>query len=264
MTIFYNHAFLPAEQVNIAHNDRGLTLGDGVFDTMLAQDGKPVWAREHFARLSYNASVLGIAFTLDFEPAVQELLERNDAGQGRYAVRTTITRGAGGRGLMPPDTVKPTIIMSCTPAPQKTNRAEMIIAQTVRRNEHSPLSQIKSLNYGDNLLALLEAQEKSTEDSILLNSAGNVCCTTTGNIFICENRKIVTPPLDDGILAGITRQKIIERYDVTEESFIPERLFEANAVFMTNSIQGIRPIKRIDHTYFPPDNGIIPENFYAA
>ncbi|MCB9990928.1 MAG: aminotransferase class IV [Rhodospirillales bacterium] len=245
-----NGQFTDTAESVIPVTDRGLTLGDGVFDTMLAQDGKPVWAREHFARLSYNASMLGIDFTLDFEAIAETLLEQNDAAQGRYAVRTTITRGSGARGLMPPDTVKPTIIMGCAPAPQKTNRVELVIAQTVRRNEHSPLSKIKSLNYGDNILALIEARDKGAEDALMLNGAGHVCCATAGNIFVQEQDRLLTPPLDDGVLSGITRQKIIESHDVTEESIAPERLFEADAVFITNSIQGLRQVKRIDHTYF--------------
>ena len=92
--------------------------------------------------------------------------------------------------------------------------------------------------------------DKEAEDAIMLNSAGHVCCATTSNIFVREGEKLFTPPLSDGVLSGITREKIMGRHDVTEESLLPERLFEADAVFLTNSIQGVRPVKRIDHTYF--------------
>lgn len=250
MFIWINGELKDQDLASIPCNDRGFTLGDGVFDTMLANDGVPVWPNEHFARLTYNASVFGIEFTLEFEKTARALLDQNGLTQGRYAIRTTITRGAGARGLNPPEHGKATVLMTAAPAPEKKHRAELVIAETVRRNEFSPLSHVKSLNYGDNILAVAEAREKGAEDAIMLNTAGHVCCATTSNIFIREGDKLLTPPLSDGVLSGITRQKIIDRHPVTEESFKPEKLFEADAVFLTNSIQGVRPVKRIDHTYF--------------
>jgi branched-chain amino acid aminotransferase len=257
MIVFLNGGFRQENECGLPINDRGLTLADGVFDTMLAADGAPVWAREHFARLTYGASVLGIGFTMDFEDTAHELLRQNNFLQGRYAVRTTVTRGAGGRGLAPPDTVKPAILMTAAPAPLQTGRVETIIAETVRRNEHSPLSRIKSLNYGDNIIALREAQSKGAHDAIMLNGAGHVCCATTSNIFTREGEKLFTPPLTDGVLPGIMREKVMSSHDVTEESLAPERLFEADAVFLTNSIAGIRTVKRIDHTYFSKQDEFI-------
>ncbi len=263
MIILHNGAFLQDSEFKISPADRGLTLGDGVFDTMLAQDGAPLWAREHFARLTYNASVLGISFDLDFDNMAQELLRQNGFTSGRHAIRTTVTRGAGARGLAPPESSKPTVLMAAAPAPRKTTRIEAIIAQDVRRNEHSPLSKIKSLNYGDNLLALIEAQKKGAEDALLLNTAGHVCCATTSNIFIREGEKLITPPLSDGVLAGITRTKIISAHNAAEESLTPERLFEADAIFLSNSIQGVRAVKRLDHTYFNKNAPAIPDPLAA-
>ncbi len=250
MIVSLNGEFMETDQARIAPGDRGFTLGDGVFDTMLAVDGAPVWAHEHAARLSYHASVFEIPVTVDIAATAKALLQENKLTAGRAAIRTTVTRGPGVRGLMPPDDPRPTILMSAGPAPAKPHRVEAIIAQTVRRNEHSPLSKIKSLNYGDNLLALMEAQQQDAEDAIMLNTAGLVCCGTIGNIFIREGQILVTPPVDDGVLAGIYREKVISEQGAREETITPERLLEADAVYLTNSIMGAREIKRIDHTYF--------------
>jgi len=126
----------------------------------------------------------------------------------------------------------------------------MIIAETVRRNSFSPLSRIKSLNYGDNLIALMEAKDKGADDAILLNAEGHVCCASTSNIFIVEGHDFITPPLYDGVLNGITRQFILQKYRVREESIHAERLLKSDAAFLTNSLSGIRAIKKIEDTTF--------------
>jgi len=168
--IFFNDAFQHTDNCFVSPSDRGLTLGDGVFDTMLVVDGTPLYPEEHFKRLVQNAGILKIRFTLDFLATAKNLLKVNQFTTGRYAIRTTITRGSGMRGLAPPETATTTIIMQASPVPQNDDPVTMIIAETVRRNSFSPLSRIKSLNYGDNLIALMEAKDKGADDAILLNA----------------------------------------------------------------------------------------------
>ena len=243
--LWLNGVFLTVEQTGIDPTDRGFTLGDGVFDTMLAMNGAPVLAKEHFTRLHRHASVLKIPVPYTAEELTEtaiRLLQDNTFTTGRYALRTTVTRGPGARGLTPSEAPSPTVLMTATPAPDPDSLPPLraIIAQVTCRNEHSPLSRIKSLNYADNLLALLEARDKGADDAVLLNTAGHVTCTTTGNLFIEEKGVLTTPPLTDGVMDGVTRTALIEERGVIEESFGPQQLLKADAVYVTNSVVGMR------------------------
>lgn len=244
MFCFFHDQFIEEEKVSVSMNDRGFTLGDGVFDTQVTTDGVLLDADLHFERLLNNSMILGIPFDktiLDLNTISTMLLARNSISTGRWVVRTQITRGIGLRGLMPPRDVHPTLVMRATPAPQIGDTpARAIIATTTRRNEHSPLSRIKSTNYGDNMLALLEAQDYGAEDAILLNSEGHVACATTANIFIVENGIWITPPVSDGALPGITRMKLIAEHRAREEHITVERLEGAAQIWKSNSIIGSR------------------------
>ncbi len=251
MIVFLDNVFMEEKTARISPTDRGFTLGDGVFDTMLVLDGQLQHAEEHFSRLLKQASILQIKTheTHDsLKNTAMHLLEKNKITQGCHALRTTITRGAGVRGLMPPDKSSHTLLMHVSPAasPDSLPPVSVIIAQTTRRNEFSPFSCIKSLQYGDNLIALLEAKKKGANEAILLNTAGHVACATTGNIFILEKGHLLTPPLSDGALDGIMRSIVMQHTAVEEQSITPERLAEADGIYLTNSLYGIRAIEKLE------------------
>lgn len=246
MFCFFHDQVIEEDKVAISINDRGFSLGDGVFDTQLAISGHLQDAELHFERLLNDATILNIPL----EKTVSELmtistmlLARNSITSGRWVVRTQVTRGIALRGLAPSYDVHPTIVMRAMPAPPvDPTPSRIIIAQTTRRNEHSPLSKIKSLNYGDNLLALLEAKDLGVDDAILLNTEGHVTCATTSNIFIVEKGTWSTPPVSDGVLPGITRMKLIAEHKAREEHITVERLEAADEIYQCNSVIGIRPI----------------------
>lgn len=255
MIICFNGRFVHESKAAVSVTDRGFTLGDGVFDTMLAVDDKLQYAPEHFERLLQHCRAMQIDFTdtaETFGAMAQQLLQKNKLTEGRHAIRTTVTRGPGARGLAPPENATPTVVMRASPAPEPDNMppVKAMIVKHIRRNEFSPLSRIKSLNYGDNIIALIEAQQNGYNDAILLNTKGNVCCASAANIFIEENGKLITPPLEDGAMDGITRAQIIAEKNATEESITPERLYNADAVYLTNSITGMRQAVSIDDAGF--------------
>ena len=246
MFCFFHDQFIEEDQVSISISDRGFTLGDGVFDTQLATNGHLLDAELHFNRLLNDATILDIPL----EKTVPELLTistmllaRNSITSGRWVVRTEVTRGIGLRGLAPSYDAHPTIVMRAMPAPPVTTTpSKVIIAQTTRRNEHSPLSRIKSLNYGDNMLAFLEARDLGAEDAILLNSENHVTCATTSNIFIVEKGIWITPPISDGVLPGITRMKLIAEHRAHQEHITPERLKKADQIYKCNSVIGLNEL----------------------
>lgn len=219
--------------------DRGFR-GHGVFDTMLAAEGKPVFAAEHFTRLAAHAKIIGIEITVEgLKETALTILQKNNLKDA--AISTIITGGPGQGGLKTPDNPQPQIIMRSA---MLSGYAPLhaIIAKTTRRNEFSPLSQIKSLNYGDNILARQEAESAGASEAILLNTKGYITCFTTGNIFILRKNKLFTPPLADGVMNGIIRQKWIEKEDITEKSLSRADLENADGIFLTNALRGIVPI----------------------
>jgi branched-chain amino acid aminotransferase len=237
--LFYNGSFLPAEKISIDPSDRGFLLGDGVFDTMLSVDGNPLHDHAHFTRLKTHADIMGIpAPTMDLPRIAADLLKRNGFIKGRHAIRTTLSRGPAPRGLAIPETVNPTLMMRAFPVPDPPATIQVAIARTVRRNEGSVLSRIKSLNYGDSVLAMREAKQSGADDAILLNNRGEVCCLTASNIMIMEGDTIITPPLSCGVLDGIERGLIISSGQARKDVITVERLKAADAVFCVNSIIG--------------------------
>ena len=121
----------------------------------------------------------------------------------------------------------------------------MIVAQTVRRNEHSPASRIKSLAYMDNVLARNEATKAGADDALMLNTAGNLACATVGNVFLLIDGGMLTPPVGDGALPGIARADVIALTKAEERTITPEMLSRAAEAFITNAL-GLRPIVAID------------------
>ena len=203
--VWYNGAFLDAQDARLSIADRGFTLADGIFETILGIGEKPVWFPQHLHRLRDGASQLGLHVAFDdqaLEAAVVGLLRKN--GFVRSAVRITLTRGpASKRGLWVDDQSSPTLLMTCAPSALVTEPQRLIIARSTRRNEYSPLSRIKSLNYGDSILARREALSRGATDALMLNGRGYVVCATVGNLFVRINGEWVTPPVSDGILPGI-------------------------------------------------------------
>lgn len=236
--VWLNGAFLDEANARLSIADRGFTLADGIFETLLGIGQRPVWLAEHLARLRASAFDLGLHLAFEdraIEAAVVELLRRN--GFARSAVRITLTRGpAAKRGLWVDDQSSSTLLMTCAPSAAVSEPQRVVIAGTTRRNERSPLSRIKSLNYGDNILARREALARGATDALMLNGQGHVVCATVGNLFARIAGQWITPPISDGILPGIARGKIIPCLNVRQVSLPEADLRAADAAFISNSL----------------------------
>jgi branched-subunit amino acid aminotransferase/4-amino-4-deoxychorismate lyase len=256
--IYLNGKFINEAPPTISAKDRGLQLGDGVFDTLLVLEGRPQDAQLHFARLARHAAQLQIPFpSQSLEEIAQQIVRHNNlAAAPRCALRTTLTRGPAERGLAPPESAQPTLLMQigAAPDPASLPPATAIICRATRRNEYSPLSRIKSLNYADSVIAILEAKERGASEAILLNTKGDAACAAASNIFIREGAHFYTPRFEDGAIDGVTRAKTLEFFDVRETAISEERLLRADAVFLTNSILGIRHVRRLEDRIFAEEN----------
>lgn len=275
------------------HTDRGLTLGDGLFDTALALGGRIAFEEEHLARLVEAAAALGIpAEAGTIRAAMRDLAGRGD----RLAIRTTLTRGAGPRGLKPPDAPRPTLFATAAPSGRAVAFAPLRLWPAgVARNDTSPAARLKTLGYLDAVLAAGEAARRGFDEALFRNTRGVVACAGTGNLFCvmptasralrperdppgasgpvssvgqggedgaAAGFSLVTPPLSDGVLPGIVRARLVVLafscgYLVEERSLTPEDLLSAQAVFVTNSLRLLAPVTAIgDRPYDSPGHPV--------
>jgi branched-chain amino acid aminotransferase len=226
--------------------DRGFTLGDGLFETIRIAAGRSAHLRRHLHRLHAGLQVLriSVAYADDvMAQAFASLLEANKLDNG--SARVTVTRGPATRGVAPPARPNPTVLIAAHPPGPVGSAVDAIVCTTTTRNQFSPLSRIKSLNYLDAILARAEAAQRGVGDALLLNTEGRLAEATAANVFALLDGRLVTPPVTDGALPGIARALLIERSSATEASLRTEHLFEADAVFLTNSL-GLRPVATLD------------------
>lgn len=242
MKVWLNGALLDAQAARIAPDDRGFTLGDGVFETLRAVDGGVARLDAHLARMRRGAALLGLPVPrVDYEQALRETLTANGLSEG--ALRLTLTRGPAPRGVLPPKDPAPTLLITAGALPPATP-VRLVIARITRRNEFSPLSGIKSLAYLDNILARQEAEARGADDALLLNTQGRVAETSTANVFVVKDGVLITPPLQDGALPGILRAELL-RLGAVEQSLVPEDLARVAEMFLTTSL-GIRSVAEME------------------
>ena len=243
--IWLNGALLSADVARIDPADRGLLLGDGLFETIRVAAGVPRHAARHIVRLRAGAALLRL--DLPAESALHDALGAVIAAHRLTdgVLRLTVTRGPGPRGVMPSQKQHPTVMVAALPLPSALGPARVVIARGITRDEVSPLCQIKSLNYLPSILARIEAEERGAEDAILLNHAGAVAESSAATVFLYRNGAWLTPHIADGALPGIRRAMLLEAGLVREATLPPDWLFEAEALCLGNSL-GLRPVSHIE------------------
>jgi branched-chain amino acid aminotransferase len=259
MIVWLNSQLVDEHDARIDPRDRGFLLGDGLFETLLARHGRIAFLDAHTVRLAAGANILGIPLPLStrhLAVACGMLLEANGLMRApRVALRITLTRGPGPRGLLPPEKLAPTLLISASESPPPAASQTAILA-TPRRNALSPVSRLKALPYLDNLLAREEARSRGADEALLLDTSGYLACASVANVFLWEGDKLVTPAEECGILPGVTRAAVIElaerlRIKVQEDMLAPQRIARANGAFLTNSLIGLMPLSRIEQRDLP-------------
>jgi branched-chain amino acid aminotransferase len=204
----------------------------------------------HLARMEGAAKELGLGFARDaMDDAVAEVLEH--APETHQVLRITLTRGGSTRGLGS-NGGTPSLLITLDPFdPQLMFQPVTLATSSIRRNPTSPTSRLKTLSYIDNVAAAREAAAKGMEDALMLNVEGAAACSTIANLFLMKSGALITPARDQGILTGVTRQVLISAASqlgmTTEErAVMPEELLAADAVFLTNSLRFVRPVKSLD------------------
>jgi branched-chain amino acid aminotransferase len=257
MKVFLNGAVVDEADAFIPVSDRSVLFGDGIFETIRAYQGRPFRMQRHLERLHAGCRELrisGIPPDDELKQAISELYRLNVVSGDAY-VRITVTGGPfdGSRTLE--RSGSPAVYIVVKPFegyPQRYyERGMRVIISSIRTNESSPLSRLKSNNYMDNILAKQEAADRGADDALMLNSNGYLAEGTSSNLFMIRRGKAETPGIECGLLPGITREvvlEICEEYGVACETglFEPSDLLEADEAFLTVSTGEIVPIGEVE------------------
>ena len=249
MIIYANGKYTSQKKLTFDISDRGLLLGDGVFDTMLYQNNELTYYNDHYKRLKTAAKLLSFNFNLTNEQLkniITNLIKKNNFQNKQIAIRTNITRGVSKRGLDFDKSHKVGIYIKLNLIPKSLFMKSIKLGiANIRRNSTSPISQNKTLNYLDNVIEKNRATKNGYEDAIFLNINEKVSCTTTSNIFYVQKNKIYTPPLKDGVLNGVMREQFLKKKIATTQTTSLNNLLKSDYIFLTNSVFVIRPVKTI-------------------
>ena len=237
-------------------DDRGLLLGDGLFETILAEGGRLQRLERHLGRLTRACAVLGLVApeTAALRSAAGAALART-AGVDRAAVRLTLTPGSG-RGLDRPEGAQARLIAAAFAAPAPQGPVSLATVG-LRRNETSPAARLKTLSYLDNVLARRQAHDLGAGEALLLNTQGELACAAAANLFWIDQGRLFTPALECGVLDGIMRAEVLAAagamgVEAVEVRAAREALDGAEGAFLTNSLIGVRAVSALDGRALPP------------
>jgi branched-chain amino acid aminotransferase len=245
------------ESAAVSPLDRGFLFGDGVYETIRAYGGRPFLLREHLERLQRSAERLEIPLeraVVDIEQELHRTLA--DADLADAAIRIVLTRGRGPIGYDPEGCGPPTLVIHVRPCPDLppsfVREGVDVAIVEVTRNAISALDPaIKSNNLLNNFLAWRAARRLGAFEPILLNAAGRLTEGASSNLFVVRSGRLLTPPLEDGLLEGITRGLVLELarsggLDAAEASLGADDLRTGDEAFLTSTLKGVLPIRRCD------------------
>ena len=251
MKVWVNGELLDNDDSQVGAFDHGLTVGDGVFETIAVRAGRPLAATRHLARLVRSAVALGLPApdTVALRAAVDEVTTAGDVTDA--VVRVVYTSGSGPLGSDRGDG-RPTAAVLLGPLPERPTSTDVITVPWPR-NERGALVGVKTTSYAENVLALAEARRQRASEAIFGNTAGNLCEGSGSNVFVVLDGRLLTPPLSAGCLAGVTRALIVERcrLDVAERDLPMAALAEAEEAFLTSATRNVQAIRRVDGRPLP-------------
>jgi branched-chain amino acid aminotransferase len=257
MKIYLDGKFYDERTAKVSVFDHGLLYGDGIFEGIRIYNGRVFKLKEHIDRLFYSAKAILLEIPMshaELMKATVETCRKNNLRAGY--IRLLVTRGVGNLGLNPRSCKSPSVIIIADkiqvyPAELYARGMDIVTVPTVR-NLHSAVNPaIKSLNYLNNILAKIEANNAGVEEAVMLNAEGFVAECTADNLFIVKNGELSTPPLSAGALYGITRGTVMDLagqlgLKVSEPNLTRYDLFCADECFLTGTGAEIMPVVKID------------------
>jgi len=255
--IYLNGRFVNRKDATLSIFDHGVLYGDGVFEGIRSYNGLIFKLKEHVERLFESAHTIMLKVPMS-QAALIDVVKRTvrlNKLTNAY-IRLVVTRGEGDLGLDPRKCTKPSLFVIADKIqlyPKSLyERGLSLITVATQRNVPEALNpQIKSLNYLNNILAKIEANNAGYEEAIMLSHSGYVTEATGENLFIVTGRRVLTPPPYIGVLRGITRATVMELarcqgLEVSEELLTRHDLFNAKECFLTGTAAEIVPVVKID------------------
>lgn len=243
--VWINGALVPTGEATVSVFDHGLTVGDGVFETLKALDGEPFACRRHLDRLRRSAAGLGLTVPVTddvLRSAIASVLASHDLPLAR--VRVTVTGGTAPLGSER-GVDGPTVVVAAAPlAPPAASTAVCVVPWP--RNERGAMAGIKTTSYAENVVALAFAKERGCTEAIFATTTGLLCEGTGSNVFVAIDGRLLTPPLSSGCLAGVTREVVLEVTDAVEEDIPMAAFASADEVFVTSTGRDVQAVHRVD------------------
>jgi len=254
--ILINGKLQPPEHACIPVYDHGFLYGDGVFEGLRFYNGRILKKAAHLDRLQDSAQALRLEVPYSrtaIEGWLSELIDASETENGY--IRLIVTRGSGPLGIDPAQCSKGNLVMiadrlSMVSQSIRTAGATLIITSNRRYAADQLDARIKSLNYLNQIMARLEANDAKADEALVLNQQGNVAEGSADNVFIIKNQQLITPPTTDGALDGITRGMLIELakkqgIDVSIQSIAPYDIFTADECFLTGTGAELIPVRQV-------------------
>jgi len=254
MLVFLNGSVVPEDAAVVSVFDRSFLYGDGLFETMRIFHGRPFRWAEHFERLSRGAEFLRLRIPFtgpELLAAAGELVTANAMPDA--LLRLTLSRGVGPRGYSPRGADNPTVVMSLHAAPPLVTAPPQwrLVTASVRLPANERLALFKTCNKLPQIVARAEADAAGADEALLLNTDGHIVEGSASNLFWIDRAAVCTPPLNGGILAGVTRAVILEicgalRIAVRETAVRPAELTRVEGVFVSLSSWGVATAQSLD------------------
>lgn len=234
--------------------DRGLAYGDGLFETMAAAGGRIRWLDYHLERLT--AGCARLAIPAPFDADLRREIAVHTPPRDRAVIKVIVTRGIGARGYRPPEVPTPTVIVGSAPWPSgpPADGIAMVTCE-IRLGENPHLAGLKHLCRLEHVLAQLELQKRGLDEGLLLSTSGHVVSATSSNVFAAFGERVCTPRLDRCGVRGVMRRVVLEScaqlgLEVQEVDMDLAGLKQADELFVTNALLGVRPVCRLDETNY--------------
>ncbi|MFV0130814.1 aminotransferase class IV [Streptomyces sp. HMX112] len=249
MKLWVDGGLHDADTARVSVLDHGLTVGDGVFETVKAVHGRPFALEPHLDRLVRSARGLGLPDPdLDeVRRACAAVLAANPMALGR--LRITYTGGVSPLGSDRGEAGTTLVVALGTATPRPDTTAVITVPWT--RNERGALTGLKTTSYAENVVALAKAREHGASEALFANTAGRLCEGTGSNVFVVLDGEPHTPPVSSGCLAGITRALTVEWTGARETDLPMDVLEHAEEIFLTSTLRDVQAVHRVDGRELP-------------
>ncbi|MGW0557144.1 aminotransferase class IV [Streptomyces sp. NPDC002926] len=244
MKLWVNGGLTDADDARVSVFDHGLTVGDGIFETVKAVHGQPFALTLHLDRMTRSAAGLGLPEPDHDEVrrACSAVLDANPMKLGR--LRITYTGGVSPLGS-DRGTAGPTLVVALGETERRPD-ATAVITVPWTRNERGALTGLKTTSYGENVVALARASEQGASEALFANTVGQLCEGTGSNVFVVIDGELLTPPVSSGCLAGITRALVVAWAGAKETDLPFDVLDRAEEIFLTSTLRDVQAVHAID------------------